>query len=306
MPPCRSCRVRGGLSNRPTLRCKGVPRMQSRPARQGRRRHPGSISISFVRIYATSSSVKSSHCRQTPPGSCATPFANAMDLPSPAAGPISRRFPTAVETTTPIPACPPERRVDFDSQARPRVSSSPRQLTFENTACDGKALFSNWQPGCGPERKATELESLIGVSHSEKGRERIRRQSGHPDTPGAGMAAHTFSVPGTPGILALVPERSQGHPLPSAPAGRGPPGLTASTHRRPPDGIAHSETKDWSHSDLQDKGPRPMGSSKLPLHIWRGFFGSAAAISGEVDGNLSLWWRRSSAPTSWTDLGERV
>ena len=27
MPPCRSCRVRGGLSNRPTLRCKGVPIM---------------------------------------------------------------------------------------------------------------------------------------------------------------------------------------------------------------------------------------------------------------------------------------
>ena len=31
MPPCRLCRARGDLSNRPTLRCKGVPTMLCRP-----------------------------------------------------------------------------------------------------------------------------------------------------------------------------------------------------------------------------------------------------------------------------------
>ena len=72
MPPCRSCRVQGDLSNRLTLRCKGVPKMlgrrdaHSRPIRYGLTTHSPGCTCKTVNQFTSPS-------RRTHLTSCSCP-----------------------------------------------------------------------------------------------------------------------------------------------------------------------------------------------------------------------------------------
>ena len=104
MPPCRSCGVRGDLSTRPTLRCKGVPTMLWRQPRHSLSRLPDRNSQPLRSTFISASGNTESLVGHHSPEGLLDPCLRTVDVcsPTPWLTPLSPTEGMAVTAPYPI------------------------------------------------------------------------------------------------------------------------------------------------------------------------------------------------------------